>query len=358
MGAGQIANQRCTNDTSIHCINDTPCAGGGGTCEFFTSAPLPMSGGGITLCLARHVDAAAGTYDPTSGALALTSNETMRVYSGPSTTRPCAKCVGDTTANDGVPGGTCNGGARNTLGCDGNGTSPYPDFGTTSLDCPSSAGTLVATIATTIPASTAGSAITLSSGSPNCTEAGFTGLECACDTCATALAQTCSSDADCPGVPCGGRRCISGANNGAVCGAGSACPGGVCARRGELTKPNACSGGVCTPTGGGEGQCASGPMDSHCAAPETYRSCAGPGDCPLSASCVSTPRECFTDNGVSGASISAGGASAVPAGGVSTPTLGAVDCAPPTGSSVANIVLGGLPGPERLSLKVTATELP
>ena len=45
---------------------------------------------------------------------------------------------------DSVAGGTCNGGARNTLSCDANGTSPVGLFGSTSLDCPLAAAGIIA----------------------------------------------------------------------------------------------------------------------------------------------------------------------------------------------------------------------
>src|SRR5205085_901593 len=53
---------------------------------------------------------------------------------------PCPPCVGDTTPNDGVKDGTCNGGKTPGVPCDVGGISDLfdaagPDFGHTSNDC-------------------------------------------------------------------------------------------------------------------------------------------------------------------------------------------------------------------------------
>src|SRR6185503_12353907 len=65
-------------------------------------------------------------------------------------------------------------------------------------------------------------------------------------------------------------------------------------------------------------------------------------------------RECFTDNGVIGNSISAAGAAGPPVNATGSPTLAGLVCIPPTGSSSINAA-SGFPGPGRVTLPSTST---
>ena len=79
--AGQLHNQRCTNDTSIQCNSDAPCLGGGGTCKFFYGASLPISSGNFGTCFVTNFDdPLSGTVDVEAGAATLAMSMTTRVY--------------------------------------------------------------------------------------------------------------------------------------------------------------------------------------------------------------------------------------------------------------------------------------
>jgi hypothetical protein len=380
--ANQIQNQRCSNDTSIACTDDSACTGG--TCEFFFGSNLPLAAGGVTTCVVNQFNGPiTGTAEIETGEAATTALLTSRVYNGIAIDNPCPRCVGDTTLNDGAANGTCDGGTRINLACDGNGTVPgRPDFGTTSLDCPPNPAGLIATLAINLSSETNEVAKTLTTDSPNCGNS--LGDKCLCDTCNNAAATPCTSNADCPdpagpiGPICGGKRCLSGTNAGAACSANSECPGGSCARPGEPTKPSSCVDDTTVtnrvlecadPDGDGEGDCTVGPTDTNCsvASGHAQRGCITDADCGGTAgSCESLPRHCFLTGGgtfqPSGKndgtdSLTAIGVADPPVNDVSHPTLASVFCVGPTGSSSVNNV-AGLPGPGRVTLRGTALGLP
>jgi hypothetical protein len=376
-GPGQLDNRRCTNDTSIHCTNNTPCTGGGGTCQFFFGSNLPLSAGGVTVCAVNQFNGSvSGTANVETGDTSTVANLTARVYTGIAIDNPCARCVGDATINDGVLGGTCDGGTRVGLTCDGNGTvANRPDFGTTSLDCPLAAGALIATLPIDLSNTTDTYTRTLSASSPACT--GAPGERCLCDTCDNAAASPCYSNVDCAAVGatiCGGKRCLGGTNAGEPCVAASECPGGgICGRPGEPTKPSACLDDTSTtPTtldcldgGNGEGTCTQGPVDTTCsvASGHAQRGCLGDGDCGGGGgSCVATNRKCFLTGGFTGTrlgtnTLTAVGMADAPMADTSNPTLASVFCVGPTGSSSVNAV-SGLPGPGRTTIKGAALGQP
>src|SRR6185369_3153694 len=128
---GQLQDQRCTNDTSIQCTDNTPCTAGGGTCQFFFGSNLPLAAGGVTTCVVNQFNGPlTGTANIETGESATAVLLTSRVFNGIAIDNPCPRCVGDTTQNDGVQGGKCDGGPRINLDCDANGSVPNrPDFG-------------------------------------------------------------------------------------------------------------------------------------------------------------------------------------------------------------------------------------
>ncbi len=378
-GAGQIDNRRCTNDTSIRCSTNTPCTAGGGTCEFFFGSTLPLAAGGVTTCVVNQFNGSiSGTANVETGEAVNNALLTSRVFTGIAIDNPCARCIGDGAINDGVQGGTCDGGTRAGLGCDANGQVPgRPDFGQTSLDCPIASTALIATLSIDLSNATDPVAKTVTAGSPACS--GEPGERCLCDTCNNVNAQACDANADCPvsgGNPgiCGGRRCIGGTNAGAPCANNTVCPsGGICGRPGEPTKPSAClddtsTAGVldCSDTSpvDGEGECLQGPITQSCsvASGHAQRGCTTDAECGGGVgSCESNNRACFLTGGFSGKNgtntLVANGMEDPPMNDVSTPTLGAVFCVGPTGSTSVNNV-AGLPGPGRVTIRGTATGLP
>ncbi|MCC6764336.1 MAG: hypothetical protein IT293_06705, partial [Deltaproteobacteria bacterium] len=211
--AGELATRRCTNDTSIQCTSDAPCTGGGGTCQYYFGAPLPLAAGGVTTCVVNQFNGAvSGTANVETGYAVTSANLTARVYNGIAIDNPCPRCVGDGAFNDGTAGGTCDGGARVGLACDSNGDVPArPDFGRTSLDCPPNPAGIIATLPIDLSNKTDVVAKTLTGASPNCTNSA--GNKCLCDTCNNAAATPCDDNADCTLVGatvCGGKRCLSG----------------------------------------------------------------------------------------------------------------------------------------------------
>jgi hypothetical protein len=367
-----IRNQRCTNDTSIQCTSNAACIGGGGTCEFFFGTNLPLAAGGVTTCAVNQFNGPiSGTANVESGESATTVLVTSRVYNGIAIDNPCPRCIGDATINDNVQGGTCSGGPRNGLACDGNGTVPgRPDFGTTSLDCPPLVGALIAALPINLSSATDPVTKTLTASSPPCS--GEAGERCLCDTCNNGAQEPCDDNADCPdpagpiGPICGGRRCIGGTNAGAACTTNSECAGGgICNRPGEPTKPSACLDNTttvnvldCTDTApvDGEGECTMGPITTTCSVASGHgqRGCLGNGDCGGAAgSCEAASRACLLTGGFTGKlgtnTLVANGVEDPPTRDTSSPTLGTVFCIGPTGSSSVNNV-AGLPGPGRLTL--------
>jgi hypothetical protein len=179
--------------------------------------------------------------------------------------------------------------------------------------------------------STGTTALTLTATSPDCTATGAVGLECACQTCATAAAEACRTDADCPaGVVCGGSPI------------------------GQPTLPNSCTDLICSPTSNGEGECPAGPIEQYCGAPETFLGCFATSDCPLSGVCLPRLRECFLDNGVAGGAVAVTGATNVPVANTAVATLAGVSCLGVLPNPIANAV-GGFPGATRMSLPGTMT---
>ncbi len=381
LGANELRNQRCTNDTSIQCTSDAPCLGGGGTCQFYFGTPLSLSSGGISTCVVNQFDGPLfGTVNIDSGESYSVAFLASSVYTGiAGVDNPCPRCVGDATSNDGVQGGMCDSGVRVGLACDGNGSVPgRPDFGITSLDCPTLPGLLIANLSIDLSNGTDPVVKTLSAANPNCGDG--TGEKCLCDTCNNGAAESCSVNADCPdpagpiGPICGGRRCLGGPNNGAACTNVSECPGGgFCARSGEPSRASAClddttTVGVldCSDTSpvDQEGECTSGPVTKTCslASGHAQRSCSTDADCGGGAgTCAAGNRPCFLTGGFTGRvgtnTLIANGLEDPPSRDVSQPTLGSVYCVAPTAAAAVNGV-AGLPGPSRLTLKGTATGHP
>ena len=382
-GAGQIDNQRCSNDPSIHCTvgNNAPCIGGGGTCVFYFGSALPLAAGGVTTCVFNTFNGSVtGTANVESGDAVNSAHLTAQVFTGLTIDNPCARCVGDTTINDGVQGGTCSGGTRNGQACDANGAVPgRPDYGQTSLDCPLSSGSQIAALPIDLSNATGPVTKTVTASSPNCSADPTE--KCLCDTCNNVNADPCDANSDCPisgGNPgvCGGKRCIGGTNAGAPCASNTACPGGgLCNRPGEPTKPSACLDDTntvntldCSDTApvDGEGECTQGPVTTSCsvASGHAQRGCTVDADCGGGVgSCESNNRQCFLTGSASGfgkvgtQTLVAVGMADTPMNDVANPVLGAVFCVGPTGSSSVNNV-AGLPGPGRVTIKGTATGLP
>ena len=358
---GQSKNCYCTNlaarDTSslATCDPEAPSdCSAPETCQCFYGPPLPLSSGAVPVCVVnRATGPVSGTTNvadtgPNAGSGAAHIELEATVHTGIAVDMPCPTCEGDLTPGDGMRDGTCVGGAFDGEPCDVAGTSPF--FGTMSFQCLPPTGGNIGTLAITFDEATTGTT-TLATG-PTCTAPGFGTQQCFCDTCATASAEPCNADADCPGgASCGAKRCIGGASNGVPCAVPSDCSGGFCGTVGTATAPNQCSNAVCSvnasdPDGSGEGQCATGPFDGNCSE-ERFRGCSNSNECnpPPAGSCtgcapgqtcVFTARQCFLDpivrTGTPGTDMG---------------VVAATFCIPPTASGSVNSV-AGLPGPGAL----------
>ncbi len=350
-------NRRCANDTSTICTPATEVAdcGAPASCTFFAAPPTAISSGGIAVCVTNAVPGTvSGTVDVESGAFAPVVPLRTTVHIG-TYDRPCPRCEGDATPNDGMRDGTCSGGDRDGLACDAQAVQAFAQFGTTSFDCPPPAGAAVGTpVNGPLTLTTGTSSRTLTAASPNCRDG--SGRKCLCDTCNDAAAEPCASNADCPtGGICGGRRCFGGANVGAPCVNNSTCAGGgVCITAGEPSRPSACFAG-CVPTSAdGTGQCAADDVvDQRCSSASPYPQvpCGTDADCGgPPGSCSVLPRKCFAGNGAIGSTISVTGIASPPIDGVADAvTLGGFTCAGATSSSAVNASTG-LPGIARTSM--------
>jgi len=324
---------------------------GNETCECFYGPPLPLSSGAISVCVVnRYTASLTGTVNIADAGAHAGEGEVLiqleaAVHNGPTVDQPCPICQNDPTARDGVKGGTCNGGPKNGQPCDVGGMNDF--FGAMSFDCPPPRGANIGNLMIVFDRATTGTT-TLGTG-PKCTAPGFTTQDCFCDTCATAAAEACNSNADCPGgAVCGGKRCIGGADTGTPCTQPSQCSTHSCGRPGLATAPNQCADGVCSPDSSDpstphDGVCEAGPFDRFCSI-ETFRGCTADSDCnpPNCATCMSGQvcggrlRNCFLNPIVR-----------TGAPGTQTSVVAAAFCIPPVSASAVNSVTG-LPGPGAL----------
>jgi len=351
-------NHRCVGDTSIQCTTDGDC-GANAPCAFFFGAPLPLSSGGVSVCVVNQVTSAVtGTADLVSGNSATSVNLLSRVHNGPTVDQPCPVCG---TGGFGTTS-TCSSGPRAGLACTVNGTSAL--FGSTSYDCTPLPGANVGNLQLGLNLSTGLTTRTLSAANPGCTAPGFTSEKCFCNTCNGPGVSPCATNADCPisgGNPgiCGGKRCKGGSNVGAPCTVNSECPSSACGTFGKATQPNECDDGTCSPNtppdndSVNEGICNAGPFEQFCAI-QSYRGCAANSDCPAPGDTCTNGRfrQCFTDNGAIGGSVQAQGMPDPPVNNVAHPKLGSLFCIPPTAADAVNSV-AGLPGLGRLTLPGT-----
>ena len=278
------AEQRLRFD--LDCAADGACTLGGGEPGEIFGAPVPLSSGGIPVCVVNRLrESLGGSVNAASGCGEIRLRLLSSVFTAGDVAHPCPVCRGDVAPNDGRKDGRCEGGASSGAPCDTNAASAL--FGASSNDC--------------LPASTA--------------SVGDLAVDLLPMTTGAARLE---AKADCkrkqPG-PSG--RCF--------------CP--------AQAQANECASGSC-----GEGETCDGPFDGVCSeAP--FRSCrlgSGDRECgaafPGTGSCALRARRCFADT------ILAQGA-CDPA----TPTYVAVFCAPATQAPAVNST-AGLPGPARLLL--------
>ncbi|MBI3767626.1 MAG: hypothetical protein HY271_03905 [Deltaproteobacteria bacterium] len=271
-----VSNSECPGGTCVPhtCTSDVDCPGGScpaSPCSFFFGSPLPLSAGGVSVCVTNQITAPiTGTVDIEAGSTANVIQLLSRVHVGPTVDKPCPTC----------DSGVCHGGPHDTNACVVSGVSPL--FGNVSFDCPPSPATDVGNLPISLAYSTGTQTLTLSASNPDCSASGYSGSKCFCDTCNDAAAEPCTSNADCVvfgATICGGKRCLGGPNagvactsnpdcpttcngglnDGAACTVASQCPMGACPAACSLpglrTKPNDCNGSTCSPVSTCVGGC-------------------------------------------------------------------------------------------------------
>lgn len=285
-----VDNRRCSNGTEATCTSDADC--GSGTCEFYFGAPLPITGGGVPICVTNQVNGSvSGTVSPELGEGASDIGIIFTSFVGISETQPCPIC----TAAEVGSTGTCQGGDRDGEPCTTDGTTPF--FGNTSFDCPPSASADIGS--STLP-------LNLTTG-------------------ARELAPTAT--------------CVGAAASGAPC----YCP--------SQLQPNQCQDGLCTIGATGEGECSTGPTDSVCAI-ETFRSCTTNADCPAGGdSCTTRTRGCLGPTDASGAPDAPISRTGTPS--QTRPIQVGTFCVGETRSGAVNAA-AGLPGPGSIVLPTRA----
>lgn len=325
-------NCRCATDNRAIC--DEPFANdaddcGGGLCNCYLSAPLPLSAGNTPACvLNRFANDLSGTVDIDTGTAASTTNLRSVVFLGDSIINPCPYCTGDTTPRDGIRDGTCVVGEDAGASCDVdalNSTFPAPGGDGHSLDCFPDNGKNVSGTGLQINLDLTTGSSSLTAG-VDCTSFGLP-FTCHCGVCSLSVSVPCASNTDC-----------------------EAQSAGVCQKRGNFDpKPNGCAGGAgCTGTPDGDSTCDEGPNDTSCDAVvrangDGFIQCLSNADCEegvigiAAGNCtLSKSRECFLPT------IEASGAPDP-----DEPLGAAIFCIPPTGNAGINSV-AGLPGPGRV----------
>lgn len=140
-----VATREAQVTTKLDCPDLVNCTVDGSELVGKTfGSPLPLASGGVSSCVVNEFrEAITGTYNCESGCGESSVKLISRVFLTSEQTMPCPVCVGDATPNDGVKGGTCNGGKTPGAACDVGGISDLfqnaggapPDAGSTSNDC-------------------------------------------------------------------------------------------------------------------------------------------------------------------------------------------------------------------------------
>lgn len=316
-------NCRCSNDITDECeqpfgedgIGAEEC--GVADCILFFGPPLPLSAAGTPTCVVNKIDSELiNTANIATGESDTIVDNVAVVHLGISQGQPCPTCVG----------GFCDGGARDTLACSVDGSSP---FGDVSYDCPPAGLANISGAGLQITLDLTDDAV--STPFALACDAPLGAFDCACSTCSLDNTVPCETNADCPGL-------------------------GVCrtdgGHGGALRQPNGCNDLTCNDQGGEEGECNAGPNDLYCddflkGSGAGIITCATNTDCSEGSTGVvggagnctlSEPRSCFLDPiDVDGTPGSEGA------------ILVSNFCSPPTASAAVNGA-AGTPGPARLSL--------
>lgn len=203
---------------------DLTCAGGDGACAARAGAPgvlfgppVPLSSGGIPVCIVNRLrEAVTGQLHVSSACGELTLHLDSTVMLAQELAQPCPVCIGDRANLDGKKDGHCSGGVNDGGPCDVEGESV--EFGATSTDC-QPANSAIGTLPIDIDRLTTGQIILHASEkcgderySARCFCAGQTAPNaCRTGNCALAKCTTGPMDGVCSGAPF--RGCTPGADD-------------------------------------------------------------------------------------------------------------------------------------------------
>jgi cysteine-rich repeat protein len=377
---GPAQEKRC-GDTLEPCQDASDCSPFHG-CVWVTGPPLPLSSGGIPLCVQNQIDAPfSGTIDLATGEISLSLVLRWRIALGEDTAMPCTSCglpQDDPKLGDQF---TCIGGIFNGNSCRVDAV--HPMFGGLSFDCgfyvPLSVyggdqivrlnelTTATVTRTAELPCSNSSfkpsnkciddfsvcatnADCTRCSDDPtikctsngDCGEAGFCAEApdqpitcnhmCHCGFCDGDATLPCFGNVDCP--------------NGSTCMAGT---GSETSAKAPQAKPNDCAQdkNVCGLTSAGE---CTNTTEGTCSGKPYLRCTAGSSTCEANeaGTCVLAPRSCF------GTAVTEVGEAEAGHDGTVSSTLVALACVPATGSPSTNSV-AGITGPlaVRWNTKVT-----
>ncbi len=188
--------------TDLNCTGNDCQVDGSALVDTVFGAPLPLSSGGVSSCVVNEFrEAITGTYNCESGCSESAVKLRSRVFLVLDQNKPCPPCVGDPTPNDGVKGGTCDGGKTNGAACDVGGISDLfqnaggapPDAGSTSNDCQPT-GSPVGILNIDLNPLTTGT-VTVAA-SVNCLQSSFPPGSCYCP--GQVQANACIPDGVCP----------------------------------------------------------------------------------------------------------------------------------------------------------------
>ena len=313
----------CSGNPAISCTDNTGCVGNGSCVIIPYGSPLPLSSGGVPVCiLNRFSGDVTGTYNLQTGAAEITVPLNSIVTLATDVNAPCPTCnctnppcnCGDT--------GTCS---NNPLqSCTVGGVGP---FGPTSNDCQPtgpnvSGGGLDISFA---PATTGTRSFPSNTA---CTGSGYTQYGCW-------IANETQPSACLKG-------CNGGSNDAGDCAVDGDCPGGI----GPHPCQPLCRHDDTLDPGVGhenEGRCVKGPVDQTCAGASQI-TCTQSSNCVGGTGpCVTVVRRCFMDPIVR---------TGVP--GTSTLTLASTFPIPATSSPAINNT-AGLPGPGAIRYPQTLT---
>lgn len=305
MSHNSVATHDVAVSTNLDCFAGGCVIDGSDLVGRSFGSPLPLSAGGVAMCVLNSFrEAVTGTWDCDSGCSESSVKLRSRVFLERDTDRPCPPCVGDPAPNDGIKGGTCDGGTTPGAACDVGGISDLfqnaagagPDFGTTSNDC-LPAGRSVGDLDVDLTPLTTGTVSVVAN--VNCLSPAFPPGSCFCP---------------------------------------------------RQVQPNTCNplGATCPPSG----VCELGPIDGVCEG-QPFRQCrsgTGSEDCdavfPGAGSCIDQPRPCFGTN-VSRTGIC----------GTQESSLVSFFCVPATSAAAINVTVG-LPGPGAITLPVSQIRAP